>query len=302
MVTIRQLTYFVAAAQTGSATRAAQVLNVSQPSISAAIRELEAELGRTLFVRRQSQGLELTDAGADKLREARAIVAQARSFSAPGAGGRSRRLTLAYFSTIGPSWVPGILHRLGRDLPDFAVDLRECDLEEIARFLERGIVDLAISYDVGIPPAMARETLAEITPYAVLAEDHPLAAQEAVTLAELARYPFILVDLPLSREFLMVPFWRQGLSPDIVLRTGSVEMVRSMVANGLGVSLLFTRPSHDLTHDGKRVVSRPVRDDTLAQRVVVACDATRAEETGLASAIAVVRGLARGQGGSPGQA
>lgn len=289
MITIRRLSYFVAAAQEGSATRAAQVLNVSQPSISAAIRELEAELGQPLFIRRQSQGLELTELGASKLREARAILTQARSFATPDADGRARRMTLGYFSTMGPSWVPGILRQLQQGLPGCSFDLLECDLEEIPRLLTRGIVDLVVSYDIGIPPEMTRITISETPPHAILSESHPLAAQEGVTLAELAQYPFILIDLPLSREFLMVPFWQQGLSPEVILRTTSVEMVRSMVANGQGVSLLFTQPRHNLTHDGGRVASRPVVDDTFTQRVVVACDSARKDETGIASTIAVLR-------------
>ncbi|MBK6468022.1 MAG: hypothetical protein IPF96_15065 [Rhodobacter sp.] len=67
-----------------------------------------------------------------------------------------------------------------------------------------------------------------------------MAAQSSVTLEALAAYPFILVDLPVSREFLMVPFWQKGLAPRILLRTRSVDMVRSMVAQSDAVSLLFT--------------------------------------------------------------
>jgi DNA-binding transcriptional LysR family regulator len=150
------------------------------------------------------------------------------------------------------------------------VKLREFDLEGMARALDKGIVDLGITYDVGLPETVAWETMLSYAPHAVVPPDSPLAAKKSVTLAELARYPFILVDLPLSREFLLVPFWQQGLSPNIALRTTSVEMVRGMVANGLGVSLLFTRPGHDFSHDGRKVVCLPIEDETLRQRLVLA--------------------------------
>lgn len=270
MVSFRQLQYFVAAAQAGSATRAAQHLNVSQPSVSAAIRELEVEFGHPLFERRQARGLELTRFGAGKLAEARGILSRIEHFAAGSGASPTPRLGLAYFATLGPSCLPPVLARLMRDIPDLQVDLRESDLKALSRALEKGTVDLAITYDVGLPGGIVREVLGEFTAHAVLARDHPLAGQRDVSLAELARYPFILVDLPLSREFLMVPFWQQGLSPTVVLRTASVEMVRSMAANGLGVSMLFTRPRHDLAHDGKPVTCLPIRDETPRQRLVVA--------------------------------
>lgn len=289
MVSFRQLHYFVAAAQAGSATGAARRLNVSQPSVSAAIRELEAAFGQPLFERRQARGLELTGFGAGKLAEARAALSRLEHFAAARGAEQAPRLGLAYFATLGPSCVPQLLARLMRDIPGLEVDLRESDLEALSKALEKGTVDLAITYDVGLPGSVDREVLVELAPHAVLAPGHPLAGQPDVSLAELARYPFILVDLPLSREFLMVPFWQQGLSPTVVLRTASVEMVRSMAANGLGVSMLFTRPRHDLAHDGKPVACLPIRDDTPRQRLVAAYARNNPPTATAQAALAAIR-------------
>ena len=166
MPTLRQLRYFAAVAQTGSATRAAALLNVSQPSISAAIRELEADLGRALFLRRQAQGLELTPFGAESAREAREILARVESMM--NRTGTPLRLALGYFATLGPTWVPGIAANLETSLPDMTLELQECDLEGIARFLANGVIDCALSYDVGLPPGTERTVLTEVRPHALL--------------------------------------------------------------------------------------------------------------------------------------
>ncbi len=289
MVSLSQLRYFVAAARAGSATRAAQLLHVSQPSISSAIRNLEEEFGAPLFERRQARGLALTTFGVGKLGEARDILGRLDDLTSGTRADPGPGLFLGYFSTIGPSCIPAVLAKLAIDLPHLRVELREFDLQALSRSLENGLVDLAISYDMGLPSGITRETLAEFAPYAVLAPGHPLAEQADVSLAELAQYPFILVDLPLSREFLMMPFWQRGLSPTIVLSTGSIEMVRGMVANGLGVSMLFTRPRHDLTRDGKSVVCRPIRGERIRQRLVVAYAASGPATTAGKAALACIR-------------
>ncbi|WP_413872550.1 LysR family transcriptional regulator [Albidovulum sp.] len=270
MTTLRQLRYFTAVAQTGSATRAAALLNVSQPSISAAIRELEADLGQALFLRRQALGLDLTPFGADKVREAREILARVEAMTDAGGKGARNRLVLGYFATLGPIWIPGIVGHLGAVLPDTELDLRECDLEGIARFLSTGVIDCALSYDVGLPPGTERAVLAELLPHAVLPAGHPLAGRESVSLAELAEHDFVLIDLPLSREFLMVPFWQRGLSPRIRLKTRSIEMARRMVAAGQGVSLLVTPASGGDASHPLPIVFRPLRDEMPSQRLVFA--------------------------------
>ncbi|MBK8439029.1 MAG: LysR family transcriptional regulator [Rhodobacter sp.] len=267
LATIRQLRYFVATAQTGSATRAAALLNVSQPSVSAAIRELEVELGQPLFHRRHAQGLELTGFGADRLARARAVLDAGTEFMTTAA--TTTHLTLGYFETLGPLWVPGMAAALTAAVPGLVLDLLEGDLEQMTRALERGKVDLALIYDIGLPATIARDTITEMAPYALMAPGHPLAAQSSVTLEALAAYPFILVDLPVSREFLMVPFWQKGLAPRILLRTRSVDMVRSMVAQSDAVSLLFTPAMHDQTSGGHRVISKPLPQIGTRQRLVV---------------------------------
>ncbi len=270
MTTLRQLRYFAAVAQTGSATRAAALLNVSQPSISAAIRELEADFRQALFIRRQAQGLELTPFGAEKVREAREILARVEAMSHRDGKGARSRLVLGYFATLGPTWVPGIAGHLDAMLPDTELDLRECDLEGIARFLSAGVIDCALSYDVGLPPGTERAVLAELRPHALLPAGHPLAARDAVSLAELSECEFILIDLPLSREFLMVPFWQRGLSPRIRLKTRSIEMARRMVAAGQGVSLLVTPASGDDIPPPLPIIYRPLREEMPGQRLVFA--------------------------------
>lgn len=270
MITLRQLRYFAAVAQTGSATRAAVLLNVSQPSISAAIRDLEADFRQALFLRRQAQGLELTPFGAEKVREARDILAQVEAMSHRDGNGPRKRLVLGYFATLGPTWVPDIAAHLGVSLPDTELDLRECDLEAIARFLATGVIDCALSYDVGLPPGTERAVLAELRPHALLPAGHRLAEQGSVSLVDLAEHDFVLIDLPLSREFLMVPFWQRGLSPRIRLKTRSIEMARRMVAAGQGVSLLVTPVSGGDASHPLPIVYRPLREEMPSQRLVFA--------------------------------
>lgn len=273
---LRQLGYFVATAEHGSALRAAEAVHVSQPSISTAIRDLESALGQPLFHRRYAKGMSLTPFGRRKLIEARQLIAEMQAFEAGTGDGveNSANLTgtvaFGYFTSLGPSHVPALLRLLGQELPNLNVDLAECDLEEINERLRDGRMEVALSYDVGLTSPVTKEVLAEFAPYAVLAEDHPLARQENVSLHDLAKERFILVDLPVSREFLLAPFWQNGLEPEIIHEVGSVEMVRGMVANGLGVSLLTTRPTHNVAYDGRTLACRPIREMVTPQKLIAA--------------------------------
>jgi DNA-binding transcriptional LysR family regulator len=91
-----------------------------------------------------------------------------------------------------------------------------------------------------------------------------------VSLAALAGEPFVLLDLPLSREYFRSIFLRFGLEPNIAHRTTSYEMVRGLVANGHGVGLLNLRLRGDRSYDGKKLVCLPLIEPAPPLGIVLA--------------------------------
>jgi DNA-binding transcriptional LysR family regulator len=259
-------------AEAGSTAGAARDLHLAQPSVSVAIKELEALLGQPLFQRIPAKGLVPTPFGQRKLPEARALAASLAAFqradqiSGPVVG----HVAFGYFTTLGPQYVPGILKRMARLYPGITVAPVEADLDQLNHLLEAGRIELALTYDVEIGPRILTEQVAELTPYALLPARHRLAKKATIRPADLAADPFILVDLPLSREFLLSVFRAEGIEPRVAHRTGSLEMVFGMVANGLGISVLVTRRAGDLAYDGKRVIRKPLTGSKVRQRVMLA--------------------------------
>lgn len=288
-VTLRQLEYFVAAARHGGAARAAAALNVSQPSVSKAIADLEALWGEPLFVRLHARGLELTAAGAARHREAHALLVQARTLERPRSDRLSGQLRVGCLSTLAPRWLPAMLARLRAEHPDIAVQLHEADTETLMRMLERGALDTAVLYDLGLArPGVRTEPLADLVPYALLPWGHRLAAQAGVRLADLAAEPLVLVNLPHSREYFLSLFRDAGVAPTVAYEAASLEMVRSLVGNGLGVSVLTTRPLHDRSQDGRRLACRRLRGHLAPQPVVLAQPAAAGFGSPLAAPFAAV--------------
>jgi DNA-binding transcriptional LysR family regulator len=259
-------------AEAGSTAGAARALNLSQPSVSVAVRELEAALGRSLFHRLPAKGLVPTPFGQHKLREARGLAAALAAFerSTPDAAAPTGHVAFGYFSTLGPHYVPGILARMARRYPHITVSPVEADLDGLNRLLEAGRIELALSYDVEIGARIRAEKIAELTPYALLPARHRLARCASVAPADLAHEPLILVDLPLSGEFLLSVLRADGFEPRIAYRVRSLDMVFGMVANGLGVSVLVTRRAGNQAYDGKRVVRRPIAGTRVRQGVILA--------------------------------
>ncbi|MBS0426824.1 MAG: LysR family transcriptional regulator [Proteobacteria bacterium] len=267
---LRQLEYFVAAARHGGAARAAEALSVSQPSISKAIADLEAQWGEPLFVRLHARGLELTAAGVLRHREAHALLEKARALSMPRTGELTGLLRVGCLSTLAPRYLPDVLARMRSAWPAIEIQLFEGDTEALTRMLERGALDVALMYDLGLARGVRLEAVMQLRPYALLPWGHRLAASASLRISDLAREPLVLINLPHSREYFLSLFRDAGVTPQIAHESTSLEMVRSLVANGLGMSVLTTRPVRDQSYDGKRVACRRLRGQLALQSVVLA--------------------------------
>ncbi|MGO4852076.1 LysR family transcriptional regulator [Phaeovulum sp. W22_SRMD_FR3] len=255
--TLRQIEYFVATAEAGSITLAAERINISQPSISTAISQLEAELGTQLFLRRHAQGLSLTPVGRALLIEAKQLLDTAqRLYQTVSEAAESIRGTLALgcLVTFAPMVLPQIAHGFATEFSGVKVLPEVADQEVLLRKLERAELDIALSYDLQVPEGFDFTPLAALPPYAMVGHSDPLAAHTAVTLEELAGREMILLDLPLSRDYFMGLFARAGLTPKISGRFHQQEVIRTMVANGFGYTIANIRPRSDVALDGRGVV------------------------------------------------
>jgi DNA-binding transcriptional LysR family regulator len=254
--TIRQLEYLVAVGDAGSIAEAAARINVSSPSISTAISQLEAEFGVQLFVRKHAKGLSLTPGGQRIYNKARHILDSAVSLhSVAGEISDIPRgpINVGCFATLAPLISAAIRRSFVSDYPDASVSLCEAHHAGLLTKLHRAEIDVAISYDLEIPGDVAFEALAALPPYVMVSATHRLAGREAVHLQDLQDDGFVLLDLPMSRDYFLAMFYNAGLRPKVSDRTTQTAVVRSLVANGAGYSLVNARPRTDMAPDGQKL-------------------------------------------------
>ena len=264
----RQIDYLLAVAETGSTAAAARILNVSQPSISVAVAQFEDLFGAPFFLRHPGRGMQLTPFGRDRVASLRTLRSEAAAILSPTRGA-PLSLRLGVYSTLGPRYAPLLMRIFAQQNPGATVALVEGNIETLSAAVTSGEIDMALVYDLGLSRALNVTVLAHLPPRAVLPPDHPLAAAPAVDLRELARDPLILVGLPHSRGYVLSLFHSAGAYPRIAAETGSIEMLRALVANGHGVGVLATSLPHDHTYDGRRVVERPIAGNPTPSRAVL---------------------------------
>ncbi len=241
--TFRQLEYLVAVGDAGSIATAAGRINVSSPSISAAISQLEQELGVQIFARQHAQGLSLTPGGRRIYNEARQILFRAGALNdlagdiKDKAGGP---ISVGCLITLAPLLSATIRRSFDTEYPDAQVSLHEAHQAQLLQMLGRAEIDVAITYDLDIPRDIAFVGLRELPPYVMLPADHPKAGLDQIALADIAAEPIVLLDLPLSRDYFLSAFAHQNIRPNIGERSTELAVVRSLVANGFGYGLVNT--------------------------------------------------------------
>ncbi|MDI3403305.1 LysR family transcriptional regulator [Streptomyces cavernicola] len=264
-LTLRQLEYVVAVAEAGSVTRAAARLHVSQSAVSMAIADLEHTLGVQLLVR-QPRGVTPTSVGRRVLSDARRLlsgVGDLRNAAREEHESMSGQLAVGCYSTLAPIVLPPVIAAFAERHPD--VDLRfiEGSHDMLQEQLRHGVLDLALMYHYGPEPLapgndLVRTRVLHTPPYVLLPDGHPLAERDKVALRELQDEPLILFDLPPGGAYFRSLFAAEGLAPTVRFRTTSFEMVRALVARGLGYSLLSQRTQIQLSYEGRPFLTRPL--------------------------------------------
>lgn len=260
--TLRQLEYFVTVGEEGSIAQASMRVNVSSPSISAAISQLEDEFGLPLFVRKHAHGLSLTQAGKQFMAQAQKVLAEAdilKRLADDISGNVQGPLSVGCLLTFAQVLLPAIRRRFQQRYPEVALSQLECDQLTLIEKLRRAEIDVALSYDLEIPSDLEFIALRALPPYAMMAADHPLAGQDAVSVEELAKHPMVLLDLPMSSDYFLSFFERAGVAAHIVERTRDMAVMRSLVANGFGFGIANIRPHSDMSPDGRPLRFVPLR-------------------------------------------
>lgn len=262
--TLRQLEYFVATGRSGSLSAAAHVLNISSPSLSAAIAQLESEFGLPLFTRRHARGLILTEAGERLLERTARFLEDAAAlgdFATDMAEDIGGPLSIGCLVSFAPHVMAPLGRSFGEAFPEARVSLRAANHAALMRDLDRGEIDVALTFDLDLPKKVRFETLAGLPPHAILPADHPLARTSGVGLKDLAQEPMVLLDLPHSREYFLSLFHAAGLRPRIAERCDDMEVMRSLVANGYGYGLINLRPRLSVSPDGAALAFTPIAGD-----------------------------------------
>jgi LysR family transcriptional regulator, hca operon transcriptional activator len=259
---LRHLRYFVAVAEEGSLTVAAQKrLHTAQPSLSRQIHDLELELGVQLLIR-GPRGIELTAAGRVFLDHARIALLQVEA-----AGEAARRaaqpprtsFAIGFLTGYEMDWLPAIMEILHTELPSTEVVIHSQDSPDLAAGLIRGKIDLAFLRPEKQAPGLKFRLLRKDPLIVLMPHDHALAARSSIRPQDIAGEIFIGVSAiraPTLRTAIEDYAKRTGVALKPQHQAENIAMAISLVASTGGVCLL---PLYAQNLLPKTVVSRPIQ-------------------------------------------
>ena len=261
---LKQVRYFVAAAEAGQISQAAIELNVSQSAVTAAVKQLEAMLQVSLF-ERHSNGVSLSYDGHRFLQHARNILAAvneavraSQSTHAEVAG----RLRIGVTYTVAGYFLPPHLARFTRSFPEVRVELHEAPRSKIEQGLSSGALDLGVLLTANLRNRAGLDslTLMRSLRRLWLPVEHPLLQADSLSLVEVAQEPYVMLTVDEASQTAQ-RYWRKTeLRPDVIFRTSSVEAVRSMVAAGMGITILSDMVYRPWSLEGQRIETRRLID------------------------------------------
>ncbi|THF59096.1 LysR substrate-binding domain-containing protein [Ollibium composti] len=152
------------------------------------------------------------------------------------------QLRVGFFITLGPEFVPSLVADFASRTPAVDIRLLEADHDDLVEQMRAGKIDAAVTFGTVDEPELEAEVICPADPHVLLSADHPLAAKPSLRLGDVAELPMILLDYPSVRGAVAALFERNGLKPNVRLQSPSFAMVRGLVAQGLGYTLVPQAP------------------------------------------------------------
>lgn len=253
-IDLRLLRYFIAVAEEGHLTKAAQRIGIQQPPLSQQIRALETELGVTLF-KRLPRGMELTESGQALLADARTILAQVDSTVAGVrriARGELGRIAVGFTESASlHPFVPTVIRAFRDAAPDVALTVEESSTTDLVQLMSRNRIDVAfIRSPVGDVSDITIETMMVEEMIVALPAGHPLVRnkrRKSVPLAALAEEVFVLNRRPSGPglyDTIIAACRAAGFSPRVEQEARKNLSTLSLVAAGLGISIIPASMRH----------------------------------------------------------
>ncbi len=275
---LRHLRYFVAVAEAGGLTIAAERrLHTAQPSLSRQIRDLEHEVGVPLFAR-TARGMTLTPAGRAFLDHARAALAEAEAATAAArraAAPERRSLALGFLTGCEPQWLPAVTHVLRDELPDIELTIVSKHSPQLAEALAAGTLDAAFMRAETGYAGLAYTVLDTEPLIVILPSDHRLAAREAIRPQELVGETFVAMadQAPVLSGVIDGYLRRSAIKLKPAHRVEYLSMAISLVASTRGIAFLPAFARKFLTWS---VVSRPLEGEPPTIDLVLGRNKTNA--------------------------
>ena len=271
--TTKQLQHFIAIAETGQISKAALRCHVSQSSMTASLKVLEQTVGVALFSRHQG-GVRLTESGVRFLRYAQKAETTLRQAVAalnerPSAVEGPVRLGVT--ETISAYVIAPLLGDLNRQFPLLELTVVEMERDQLEQALNDNALDLAILLASNLSPGTLQCQALVRSPRQLWGHpDHPLMNADRVTLADVARERYILLDMD-EHITTVERYWAGfGLQMNAHYRTASIEAVRSLVGSGEGIAILSDLIYRPWSLDGQRILRRPLADSVPSMDVGLA--------------------------------
>ncbi|MET9959924.1 LysR family transcriptional regulator [Streptomyces sp. NPDC006326] len=294
MIDVQRLRVLRAVADHGSFSKAAAALRLTPSAVSQHVAVLERSLGARV-VARSTRGVTLTQAGQIMVGAAESVAAElelAKQQVERLSTGRVQ-LTVATFTSGGRHLLPGALTRFTAAHPEILLHVREGEPEDTLPLVRQGAVDLALAYHfdgplpVGPGPGSSLQwtELLEDPLHVVMPQGHRLADRESLALAELASEPWVL-GCRKTEAFLRRYAERAGFEPEVRGTTTDYFFARSLVAAGMGISLI---PSIALVPTVPGVHLVPIQPPAPARHIGVATIARRRDRPHVAAFIQALR-------------